>query len=209
MTDNGIGADRLTDAVPMEWRAHPEYPGYGISEYGDVRTFSASKGRWRLLRGSLDADGYLRYKLIGADGEKRDMFAHQLVIEAFVGLAPSSNHEVAHRNGSRKHNHYSNLKWATSLENHADRFVHGTAAQGINNGRSILTEADVLNLRRERREGTLRGERVRDLARHFDVNIATIYSAARGDSWKHLSDTPLGQAAMKSAGVTVSRGAMA
>jgi hypothetical protein len=35
------------------------------------------------------------------------------VAEAFIGPQPSPRHQVAHYDGVRDNNHYSNLRWAT------------------------------------------------------------------------------------------------
>lgn len=57
----------------MVWKVHPHFPLYEISEYGDVRklTDSPTRKKGSRPRGTIDADGYLRYKLISADGEKK------------------------------------------------------------------------------------------------------------------------------------------
>jgi hypothetical protein len=174
----------------MEWRCCASYPDYEVSECGDIRRATGSRTRlkgWR-LRGFIDADGYLRYALIDANGEKQVVIAHRLVAETFIGPAPSPVHEVAHNNGSRVSNHYSNLRWATRKENDDDTVIHGTARVGKNNGNAKLSEQDVHDIRRIYREikNRERSGKISDLARSYGIHHATVVGIATGKSWGHL-----------------------
>jgi hypothetical protein len=51
---------------------------------------------------------------------------HRLVLLAFRGEPPTPHHECAHWNGDPSDNSIGNLRWATKVENHADRWRHGT-----------------------------------------------------------------------------------
>jgi hypothetical protein len=168
----------------MQWRQCPGRFRYEVSEHGDVRIIESGKR----LRGIIDPDGYVRYGLIGEDGVKRSPAAHTLVAEAYIGPRPSPNHEVAHNNGSRLYNHFTNLRWATSAENHSDRFEHGTAAQGEHNGRAKITEADVHYIRREYHLVKVGSstETLVSLERRFGIHRATLVSIAKGKSWSHI-----------------------
>lgn len=170
--------------IQMEWRAVADFPAYEVSECGDVRRLNNS----RRLRGFIDVDGYLRYALIDADGNKRAAIAHRLVAETFIGPAPSELHEVAHNNGSRISNHYTNLRWATRKENDDDRDIHGTRQAGAGNGNAKLTEGDVREIRRIYREikNRERSGKISDLARNFGIHHATLIHIATGKSWAHL-----------------------
>lgn len=173
----------------MVWRECVGFPDYEVSEHGDVRRITASKTRQSgaRLRGFIDPDGYLRFQLMDRSGAKRTVIAHRLVAEAFIGPQPSERHEVAHSNGSRIANHYSNLRWALPVENHADRVVHGTSAAGERNGRATICEADVRAIRREYREIKIaRNGAVSDLERRFGLCRATIVRIATGKSWRHV-----------------------
>lgn len=172
----------------MRWGIHPDYPIYEISEYGDVRklTESPTRKKGSRPRGTIDHDGYLRYKLISHDGEKRNVAAHKLVIETFVGYSPDNSHEVAHNNGSRVYHHFSNLRWALPIENHADRVNHNTDAKGEQNGRAMLNEDAVVAIRKERRDGNLSGARVKYWANEFGVGVGAIYDAAKRKTWSHV-----------------------
>lgn len=68
----------------------------------------------------MSTDGYIEYTLISPSSEKvRHILCHVLVCRVFNGDPPSEKHEVAHKNGSRIANHYTNLCWKTRKENHS------------------------------------------------------------------------------------------
>lgn len=172
----------------MEWRACARYPGYEVSEYGDVRRIQEPHRRkGGRLRGFIDCDGYLRYALTSPDG-KTGVLAHRLVAEAFIGPAPTPKHEVAHNSGSRVSCYHRDLRWATRAENDADTNTHGTTRIGERNGRAKITEADVDFIRREYRR--VKHDRVPGgliaLERRYRLHRATIIDIAMGRSWTHL-----------------------
>lgn len=168
----------------MEWRQLIRFPSFDVSECGDVRRTT----NHQRLHGFIDSDGYVRYSLTRADGARGAVAAHTLVAEAFVGAKPSPQHEVAHGDGSRLNNHYSNLRWALSAENHADRVAHGTSPIGERNPRAKITEADVLDIRRAYRaiKQPNSGRRVSELDRRYELARATIIRIATGQSWSHV-----------------------
>lgn len=170
-------------ACVMQWRVVARAPRFEVSEHGDLRL--AATGR--RLRGFIDADGYLRYALKGCE-KVGAVCAHILVAESFLGPAPSDRHEVAHENGSRIANHYSNLTWKLSVENHADRVIHGTDPVGERNGHAKLTDADVQSIRIEYRRIKVpgSGRKVSELTARYGLHIATISRIARGRQWTHL-----------------------
>lgn len=175
----------------MKWRAIPGFPDYEVSEYGDVRRVTSSKTRhaYHRLKGSISCDGYHEYTLICPNGTKRRHFqAHIIVCEVFNGPKPSADHEVAHKNGSRVANHYSNLEWKTRAENHADIQIHGTALKGIRNGRAKITDDDVRFIRREYFEIKRDPRRSpSELDEKFGLCRSTIIDIARGKTWRHVA----------------------
>jgi hypothetical protein len=179
------------DVSEMEWRPIVGFPNYEVSECGDIRRLVPSRTRrngWQ-LRGHMDADGYLRYALRDAVGVKRQLIAHRIVAEAFIGPAPSSAHEVAHNNGSRVSCYWRDLRWATRLQNASDQQVHGTAQKGERNSRHKITEDDVRFIRSEYRAiKDSRGARsVAELDLRFGLCRAQIIRVANGQAWSHIS----------------------
>ncbi|MES2030868.1 MAG: NUMOD4 domain-containing protein [Pseudomonadota bacterium] len=178
------------DVTNMEWRQCVGFPAYEVSECGDVRRIQNSRTRkngWR-LRGFIDVDGYLRYALLDAAGSKRLISAHRLVADAFLGPAPSPDHEIAHNNGSRVSCYFRDLRWATRLQNDSDRQIHGTSPKGERNPRAKITEADVHFIRSEYRaiKHSQGARSVTELEAKFGLHRATIIQIAKGQSWSHI-----------------------
>jgi hypothetical protein len=109
--------------------------------------------------------GYVQCSLSAAGGRKK-VLVHRLVCEAFHGPAPTSRHQAAHNDGSKSNNRPENLRWATAVENEADKRSHGTLrrgaahhaiktpermARGSRVGTSKLTEAMVVSIRADDR----------------------------------------------------------
>lgn len=131
---------------------------------------------WPYNRNSF---GYGRLKC-GRD----NLSVHRLVCEAQHGPPPTPGHEAAHSCGrghlgcvSRWH-----LSWKTKAGNQADRVDHGTSNHGARNGRSKLTEADVLAII------TLKGKSPkREIADRFGVSVETVSHIHTGRKWGWLT----------------------
>lgn len=169
----------------IEWRQLPWLPDYEISEAGGVRrtTKGVTRKLGHVAKGSKGIWGYTVFKLMLPNGTKKVCLAHRLVCEAFHGPPPSTKHQVAHWDGNGSNNHYTNLRWATSKENHADRRRHGRSGIGENNIKAKLTEQDVRNLR-QRFTGEF-GE-IRRLAREYGVGDTAMSYIRNGKNWSHV-----------------------
>lgn len=174
----------------MEWREIPGFSTYEISEYGDVRRLvsgvTRSKGHIHLPY--VNTDGYLAQCLRNDDGKDKHVLVHRMVAVTYIGEQPDIDAEVAHNNGSKLHNHWSNLRWSTRLENHNDRHLHGTNVKGVRNGMAKINEDDVHFIRKEYRSIKLprSGRRLQELEEMFGLHRATIVKIAKGKSWTHV-----------------------
>lgn len=115
------------------WLRHPVFYNYEVSSDGRVRSLPHelldSAGHHRKFPGKerktyLSRSGYLTVG-ISNEGRRRTIPVHVLVCQAFHGLAPSSDHEVRHVDGTRTNNHSDNLVWGTRSENMQDALRHG------------------------------------------------------------------------------------
>jgi len=92
------------------WAPIPSAPGYAVSNTGRVRG----------PRGDLSTPatkrGYLTCSL-RINGTKVTTTVQRVVLEAFVGPAPSATHQANHKNGVKNDNRPENLEWVTRLEN--------------------------------------------------------------------------------------------
>ena len=108
------------DEGKEQWRSVVGYVGYyEVSNYGRVRSLrfknnTTNKIREKpyIMKGNIDRKGYHKV-MIG----RKNKSVHTLVLESFVALRPSANHECNHINAIRHDNRPENLEWVTHKEN--------------------------------------------------------------------------------------------
>lgn len=173
------------------WLPVPGKEGfYEVSDRGRVRSLTrTSRYRQRsriverifhgkVLRPDIDKDGYWIYRLSAGPG-KRTVKGHRLVMMAFVGPCPSGM-EVSHLDGDPGNNQLSNLRYMTTKENHSYKWRHGTMARGSRHGRAVLSEEDVIFLRKNGAED------VSKYAKAKGCSETTVLRAMRGETWSWL-----------------------
>ena len=113
-----------------EWRDIKNFPGYQISNRGNIRSFYKAKGYGGgfsisndscpkvLSTTKINQGGHLRVYLY-KNGKKHGMLVHRLVAEAFVDN-PNSYPIVRHMNDNPEDNRANNLKWGTQRDNVRD-----------------------------------------------------------------------------------------
>lgn len=106
---------------------------------------------------------------------------HAIMCSIHHGKRPSEHHEVAHSCGNRVCVNPEHLRWATRVENAADKKIHGTQPLGDRCHSSKLTESDVIEIRKLRETETLKR-----LSDKFGVSISTVSRICSGDSWAWL-----------------------
>lgn len=99
------------------------------------------------------------------------------------GEPPTPDHEAAHSCGQGKSGcvHPEHLRWATRVENQADRLLHDTHNRGSRHGMSKLTEDQVRQIKAH-----LGTRSQADIARDFGVVQQTISDIATGRRWAWL-----------------------
>jgi hypothetical protein len=174
----------------IEIREIPGAIGYRAGDDGSL--WSAwGKGRrkpgatWVRLNPWPKQQGHLELKIRLTDGRRRACFAHVLILEAFAGPCPDGM-ECRHLDGNPTNNRLSNLVWGTRLENMADKDRHGRQNRGETHSSAKITEADVLEIRRLRREGF----GPRELSRMFGLSSGNICGIVSGATWKHIPLSP-------------------
>lgn len=102
--------------------------------------------KWPYARGR---GGYGRVQYEG-----RVVDVHRLVCELVHGPAPSLDHDAAHSCGKGAEGCFgaSCIEWKSKSENQADRFIHGTACTGEDAYQCKLTDAQVIDIRRNPRK---------------------------------------------------------
>lgn len=123
-------------------------------------------------------DGYGKIQVKG-----KTLRAPRLICELAHGKPPTLKHEAAHSCGNGhlgcvSPNH---LRWATNIENHADRLIHGTHLRGERQPLAKLTAANVQFIRES--AGRLKQ---RELAEMFGVTQANISNILTNRHWQWL-----------------------
>lgn len=115
----------------------------------------------------------------------RKMSAHRYICILAHGEPPTAKHEAAHTcgNGHKACVNPAHLRWATKLENQADRKRHGTDPRGERHPGVKLTEKQVHEIRSL--EGKLSGP---EIGRRYGVTYANVWAIHRRKSWWWLPD---------------------
>jgi hypothetical protein len=167
-----------------DWRPIPSTLNlYEASSEGQIRR--ADTGH--ILKSMLRLrDGYYQVDLC-IEGRRHTRVVHALVCEAFHGPRPPSGNprafHAAHLNGRKAENTPGNLAWVTARENMMHKFRHGTQPVGVQISHSVLTEADVREIRRRAGEGA----KNRALAERYRVASQTIDKIVRRQRWAHVA----------------------
>lgn len=162
------------------------FEGYFVTEDGKV--FSNKQGKLREISQSVQRKYYASSFWVEG-GTQKHIYVHRLVALTFINN-PENKPFVNHKDGNKLNNNVSNLEWVTRQENvdHAMENNLVPAMVGVNNGRAILTEDQVIDIYSR----LLNGEKSIDLAREFSVEKTTIGNIKRRKEWKHITkDFPL------------------
>jgi len=168
-------------ALDLEaWRPVPGWSEYEVSDVGRVRRIAGGKGakKGRVLRPWVSV-GYHYVGLWRSNKQKR-VGVHVLVARAFLPPPIPGQTQVSHRDGVRLNNTPLNLRWATPIQNAADRWRHGTDAVGESNPMAKLTLEDVAAIKAMR----ARGFSQTAVAADFGVVRQTVSDIERGRRWE-------------------------
>ena len=163
---------KLTGTDGVEWRECARFPGYMVSNLGQV--WSPKSGK--IIKGI--SAGQMEYLCIDFGGTSR-AYVHRLICEAFHGPAQEGM-QVRHIDGNNRNNRADNLAWGTVRENHADKYLHGTVLHGERNPMAKLTWATVEKMREERMAYKTPFYK---LAEKYNVSTMTAYRAVTNQSW--------------------------
>lgn len=154
-----------------------------IAELGAARAFffeSLKLETDECILWAFSAKGKEGYGGLSLDG--KIWRVHRLACTLTHGEPPTPRHEAAHGCGVPACFNPKHLRWATPLENSADKKIHGTSREGEKAPHAILNDALVVDLRKR----FAAGERVSDLAAEVGVTHECMRSACNGITWAHL-----------------------
>lgn len=162
----------------MNWLQIIECPNYVISDTGLIKNIRTNYIRKNMLK----KDGYLHITLFY---NKRfyHYLVHRLLMITFKPINFQENLQVNHINGIKTDNDITNLEWVTRSENQKHACRTGLVSnKGINNNFSILSNKDVLNIRRLSIEG-VKNNVIGKLYKTSPSNVSAIINRK---AWKHI-----------------------
>jgi HNH endonuclease len=116
-------------------------------------------------------DGYAAY---------RSRHAAQYICESVYGEKPIGN-QTAHSCGDRLCVNPKHLRWSTPRENSLDKLDHGTWPRGLKNGRSMISEDQVREIR------YLAGKvSYKKMAKDFGISKSAIEAIVNRKNWSYL-----------------------
>lgn len=151
----------------------PHDPRYLVGEDGSIVGPSG-----KIVKPQVCDGGYLKI-LTSRNNRTWWRPVHVMVCETYHGPRPEGM-QAAHGNGIRSDCNAKNVRWATPVENAADRRLHGTHTQGETHPPAKLTELAVREIRRSNQSCSA-------LAVRYGVATSTVDAARRRQTWAHVS----------------------
>lgn len=129
--------ERILLTTAEEWKSIIGWPGYEVSDFGQVRSFRVRGSHGPNMRFALepvlctpwvDFHGYLIVDF-WFKGKRKHYRVNRLVAEAFIPN-PLSKPKVNHIDGIKTNNGYTNLEWATFSEDIQHAYDTGLRLRG-------------------------------------------------------------------------------
>ena len=112
----------------------------------------------------------------------KNYFIHRLVLEAFRGPCPDGMEACHYPDRTESNCRLDNLRWDTHESNMDDQRKHGTLARGERQGKSVLTESLVRQIRAMRRDGKTYGF----ICLELNLKKSTVAAVSLGQNWSWL-----------------------
>lgn len=160
------------------WRTIPDFPGYEVSDSGQVRSYRR-RGHGGMMAApkllKLQRYGtYYHVRLTRFDGKIIQAAVHVLVLEVFVGPRPEGMLAL-HKDDEPTNNDVENLYWGTPSDNGRDAWRNGSYADR-NVTWAKLSSEDVAEIR----ERLAAGERQSAIALTFGVHPSAVSDIKTG-----------------------------
>jgi len=189
MTDSIIA--QPADEDQEIWKDVPGYPGYQVSNFGNVKSYSnyGHKGISKfndlphMLRPSIVRGR--RVVVLFNEFGKKQFKIYRLVLLAFIGPCPPEM-QACHYNGNSFDDKLTNLRWGTSLENKKDNYRLGVEGFGEKAGRSKLTNCQAKSIKNEYHNGVP----AKILMNKYGLCKTAIYRIIKGKTYPEI-DHPL------------------
>lgn len=166
------------------WRQIPGFKDYDVSDQGRIRSWKGVKTGARsapeLMKIRLGNDGYPRVTLQNSRGQKSVQRVHILVARAFLG--PARGRLVLHKSGKEHDPRLKNLEYGTHMDNHDDKYRHGTSQVGERNSQAELTQKHVKEIYKLRKKYTQK-----EIAEMYGVSRQAVSDIHRGITWEEVT----------------------
>ena len=142
-----------------------------------------NKKTHRVISGSADKDGYIRFRLYYPDGSVRTTSIHRAVLETFNPVENMELLEINHIDGNKSNNNIENLEWVTHSRNMKHALENGlleNCSWERINGASKLTVEQVREIRKDKTHS------YRKLAEIYGVSHTCIADIKRENTWKDV-----------------------
>jgi len=103
-----------------------EFENYEISNFGRVRNMKTR----RILKPTIDSDGYYKVNLCNNNNERKTFNLHQLIAKAYIAN-PTNKIYINHIDTNKLNNNSDNLRWATRQESLRYRRLASNNSSGI------------------------------------------------------------------------------
>ena len=184
------------------WKNVIGYEGlYQVSNLGNVKSLDrevAPNNRvpsWRKGKMCKQSKSNLGYMTVGftVNNVKVNKYVHRLVAEVFVDNI-NDYPQVNHIDCNKTNNKTNNLEWCTNSQNHIHAtknglnklHLHRVAYSGEENGRSLLTKEQVLEIKQKYIPYKYSAKK---LSKEYNVSESCITHILNNTSWQKISIT--------------------
>lgn len=177
------------------WKDVPGYEGiYSASTTGLVRNYgrlvaaNGGKEKPKVLRPRKDIKGYLRVRLVDAQGKRAFCGVHRIVATTFI-QNPENKPFIDHINGIKDDNRVENLRWVTSIENVHNPLTYTKYLNAMKMQRGKMLSVEHRVKISKARKGYVPSQKTRDIWReiHQDLARPILQLSLEGDiikEWK-------------------------
>ena len=182
------------------WKDVVGYKGlYQVSNFGNVKSLdrivNKPNGVSYLRKGKIctQSKSNLGYMTVGftVNNKKVNKYVHRLVAEAFI-TNMNDYPQVNHIDCDKTNNRMYNLEWCTNSQNHIHAsknglnklHLHRVAYSGEENGRSLLTKEQVLEIKQKYIPYKYSAKK---LSKEYNISESCITHILNNTSWKEIS----------------------